>query len=55
VTLVNVLGNVLRYYFGADVPPSRDDMYVSGQELYRFYRADPALLEPGAAAQAHGP
>jgi hypothetical protein len=30
---------------GADVPPSRDDMYVSGQQLYRFYRVDPRLLE----------
>ena len=45
VTLVNVLGNVVRYYFGAAVPPSGDDMYVSGQELYRFYRVDPRLLE----------
>jgi sulfatase-like protein len=48
VTLVNVLGNVVRYYFGATVPPSGDDMYVSGQELYRFYRVDPRLLEPEA-------
>jgi Sulfatase len=41
VTLVNVLGNVLRYYFGADLPESANDMYVSGQELFRFYRVDP--------------
>lgn len=45
VTLVNVLGNVVRYYFGVDLPPSGDDMYVSGQQLYRFYRVDPRLLE----------
>jgi hypothetical protein len=45
VTLVNVLGNVVRYYFGAAVPRSGDDMYVSGQALYRFYRVDPRLLE----------
>jgi hypothetical protein len=50
VTLVNVLGNVVRYYFGADVPPSSDDIYVSGQELYRFYRVDPRLLERAAAS-----
>jgi sulfatase-like protein len=48
VTLVNVLGNVVRYYFGAAVPPSGDEMYMSGQELYRFYRVDPRLLERGA-------
>lgn len=37
--------NVVRYNFSATVPRSGDDMYVSGQELYRFYRADPRLLE----------
>jgi len=37
VTLVNVLGHVLRYYFNADLAPSSDDLYVSGVELYRFY------------------
>ena len=40
VTLVNVMGHVLRYYFGADLPPSADDRYVSGIEPYRFYRVD---------------
>ena len=45
VTLVNVLGNVLRYYFNADLPPNDDDMYVSGEQPYRFYRADPGLLD----------
>lgn len=40
VTLVNVLGNVLRYYFNADVPPSANHMYVSGEKLYRFYPVD---------------
>ncbi len=29
VTVVNVLGNVLRHYFGAKLPPERDDRYVS--------------------------
>jgi hypothetical protein len=40
VTLVNVMGHVLRYYFGADLPPSPDDRYVSGIEPYRFHRVD---------------
>jgi hypothetical protein len=40
VTLVNVLGHVLRYYFGADLPPSPDDRYVSGTQPYRFHRVD---------------
>ncbi len=29
VTVVNVLGNVLRHYFGAELPPEPDDRYVS--------------------------
>jgi hypothetical protein len=29
VTVVNVLGNVLRHYLGAELPPERDDRYVS--------------------------
>ena len=41
VTVVNVLGHVLRYYFNADLPVSTNDMYVSGQELYRFYPVEP--------------
>lgn len=40
VTLVNVMGHVLRYYFGADLPPSPDDRYVSGTQPYRFHRVD---------------
>lgn len=54
VTLVNVLGHVLRYYFGADLPPSPDAMYVSGEYLYRFHPVDPRLLDrrPGASEPA---
>jgi hypothetical protein len=44
VTLVNVLGNVLRYYFNADLLPGVNDMYVSGEQLYRFYQVDPRLF-----------
>ena len=29
VTIVNVVGNVLRFYLGADVPREPDDMYLS--------------------------
>ena len=52
VTLVNVLGNVLRYYFNADLPPGADSMYVSGEEPYRFYPVDPRLLDPATAHTA---
>jgi hypothetical protein len=51
VTLVNLLGNVLRYYFNADLPSSLNDMYVSGEQPYRFYRVDARLLgDVGRAA-----
>ena len=29
MTIVNVMGNVLRFYLGADVPRQPDDMYLS--------------------------
>lgn len=38
ITLVNVLGNVLRHYFLADLPRSPDELYVSGERPFRFYR-----------------
>ena len=40
VSLVNVMGNVLRYYFNADLPRSGDEMYISGEDPYRYYRVD---------------
>jgi hypothetical protein len=54
VTLVNVLGHVVRYYFNADLPPSADGMYVSGEQPYRFFPVDPRLLDalPGSAPSA---
>jgi hypothetical protein len=52
VTLVNVLGNVLRYYLDVDLRPSANDMYVSGELPYRFYPVDPGLL---GARPAHAP
>jgi len=40
VTLVNVMGNVLRYYFGADLPREPDDMYLSLETSpFVFHRA----------------
>jgi hypothetical protein len=45
VTVVNVLGNVLRYYLGADLPREPDDMYLSTYGApYEFRRVDPAWL-----------
>jgi len=52
VSLVNVLGHVLRFYFGAELPISQDEMYVSGQQPYRFYRVDPGLLRDTAAPRS---
>lgn len=45
VSLATVMGNVLRYYFGAELPRPSDALYVSGEEPYRFYEVDPALLD----------
>ncbi len=45
VTVVNVLGNVLRYYLGADLPKEPDDMYLSTYATpYTFTRVTPAWL-----------
>jgi hypothetical protein len=35
-----VMGNVLRYYFNAQLPRNGDEMYVSGEYPYRYYRVD---------------
>jgi hypothetical protein len=40
VTLVNVMGHVLRYYFNVDLPPSSDEMYVSGYLPYDYRQVD---------------
>jgi hypothetical protein len=45
VTVVNVLGDVLRYYLAADLPRERDDMYLSTYTSpYEFKRAPAAWL-----------
>ncbi|HYC31532.1 MAG TPA: sulfatase-like hydrolase/transferase, partial [Gemmatimonadales bacterium] len=47
VTVVNVLGNVLRYYFGARLPRAADDQYLSVDRApFDFRRVDPAGLTP---------
>ena len=40
VTLVNVMRDVLRYYFGADLPPRPDDLYISGIRPFLYYKVD---------------
>jgi hypothetical protein len=45
VTIVNVMGNVLRFYLGADVPREPDDMYLSVHRApFAFKRVDYAWL-----------
>jgi hypothetical protein len=41
VTIVNVMGNILRFYFGAAISPEPDDIYLSGDDApYAFKRVD---------------
>lgn len=48
VSVVNVLGNVLRHYFRADLPREPDDRYLAVEaQPYRFVRADPAWVARG--------
>ena len=48
VTVVNVLGNVLRHYFGADLPREPDDHYVSVEAApYHFVRVESAWVAAG--------
>jgi hypothetical protein len=45
VTIVNVLGNVLRYYFGAHLPRAGDEQYISPAGFpYEFRRVDARWL-----------
>ena len=61
VTLVNVMRQVLRYYFGAELSVAPDHQFVSGNLPYKFYRRDqlksarePARV-PTYGAAADGP
>jgi hypothetical protein len=45
VTVVNVLGHVLRRYFGAELPPAPDDRYLSIESApFRFRSMTPEAL-----------
>jgi hypothetical protein len=47
-----VLGNVLRYYFRADLPREPDDRYLAVEaQPYRFVRVDPAWVASGDTAR----
>jgi Sulfatase len=51
VSVVNVLGNVLRHYFHADLPREPDDRYLSVEaDPYRFTPVDPTWLTGGNPA-----
>jgi hypothetical protein len=51
ITVVNVLGDVLRHYLGADLRPEPDDHYVSvGAVPYHFVRVEPRLVASGDTA-----
>ena len=53
VTVVNVMGNVLRFYFGAALPREPDDMYLSVDRApYAFKRVDFAWLAGGNRSAA---
>jgi hypothetical protein len=53
VTVVNVLGNVLRYYFGARLPREADAQYLSLEDTpYDFRRVDPGWLGTAGAVRA---
>jgi hypothetical protein len=48
VTVVNVMGNVLRRYFGAELPREPDDRYLSLEPApFRFLLVDPVWLAGG--------
>lgn len=59
VTIVNVVGNVLRFYLGADVPREPDDMYLSVHRApFAFKQVDFGWLgreDWSAGADSMGP
>jgi hypothetical protein len=51
VTVVNVMGNVLRHYFGAELPREPDERYLSVEHApFRFKRVETAWLDSGRSA-----
>ncbi len=55
VSVVNVLGDVLRQYFGADLPPEPDEFYLSLERLpFAFQKMNRGLLDtPFEQTEAH--
>jgi hypothetical protein len=52
VTVVNVLGNVLRYYFGAHLPRAGDEQYLSPADFpYAFRKVDARWLAGDDSAE----
>jgi hypothetical protein len=52
VTVVNVLGDVLRGYFEADLPPEPDERFLSVEKApFDFLHVDPAWLARGDPAR----
>jgi hypothetical protein len=47
VSVVNVLQRILSHYYGASVPASADDFYMSLEQTpYDFVKLDPVSLRP---------
>jgi sulfatase-like protein len=45
ITIVNVFQKVLSHYFGAEIPPAPDELYMSLERTpYDFVRVDPSAL-----------
>ncbi|HEY9505215.1 MAG TPA: hypothetical protein VIQ27_04540 [Gemmatimonadales bacterium] len=61
VTVVNVLGHVMRFYFGAELPREPDDLFVSlNRAPFEFRKVDIGWLgraepSPSVAATGHRP
>ena len=53
VTVVNVLGDVLRRYFGAELPREPDEHWLSIEHSpFDFVRVDPAWLAQGGPTES---
>jgi hypothetical protein len=56
VSVVNVLGDVLRHYFGAELPREPDSQYLSVEPApFRFVHVNPAWVAGGHAVGGRSP
>jgi hypothetical protein len=53
VTVVNVLGNVLRQYFGVDLPRQPDDRYLSLERSPYEFHHNTEPLSSSSLRSAH--